>query len=99
MNFSGGIGENILGLIIWVALIYAVFRLLTESIYAVLRIALAIFIAAEIIYFLQLWIDIPFLDRISWDLIEKLNLQIVKLFNAIFNFGQTTVKNLNIQSQ
>lgn len=97
MSFSGGIVENVLGVILWVALIYAVFRLLTDSIYAVLRVALAIFIAAEIIYFLQLWIDIPFLDRISWDLIEKLNLQIGKLFTAFFNFGQTAIKNLNGQ--
>jgi hypothetical protein len=83
MNFGSGFSGDILGLIVWAALIYAVFRLLADSIYSILRVAVAVFVAAEIIYFLRLSIDIPFFDRISWDFIEQLNRQIVNVFQRL----------------
>ncbi len=79
------IPENLLGILIWAALIYAIFRLLSDSLVAILRVVIAVFVAAEIIYFLRETIDLPFLDRISWQFIEDINQTIIHFFKNTFS--------------
>ena len=87
--------ENILAIIILAVLIFAVFHLLAKSAYAILRIALAVLLTIEILYYLRLLINIPFLNQINWSFIDQLNLRIIQFFKTIFTFGSDAVFRIN----
>lgn len=79
------ITDNVLGWILLAVLAILIFKAISDSVVTILRAAISILVAAEIIYFARLWIDIPILARLNWSWIEALNRTIVSLFQSLVN--------------
>ena len=77
------ISNNLIGWVLLIVLAILIFKIISDSVVTIVRIAISVLVAAEIIYFARLWIDIPMLNRLDWTWIETLNQAIVNLFNSV----------------
>lgn len=74
---------DILGWILLIVLAVLIFKIISDTVETIVRVAIAVLVAAEIIYFARLWVYIPMLDRIDLSWIEMLNQAIVNLFQSV----------------
>lgn len=74
---------DILGWILLIALAVLIFKIISDTVVTIVRIAIAVLLAAEIIYFARLWIDIPMPGSIDLSWIETLNQAILNLFHSV----------------
>lgn len=77
------ITNNILGWILLIVLVILIFKIISDTVVTIVRIAIAVLLAAEIIYFARLWVDIPMLGSVDLSWIETLNQAIVNLFHSV----------------
>lgn len=75
--------NNILEWILLIVLAVLIFKIISDTVVTIVRIAIAALLAVEIIYFARMWIDIPMLGSIDLSWIETLNQAIINLFHSV----------------
>lgn len=72
--------DIVLSLAIWIVIVVVLVRLISETVNAVLRVAVAAFIALEVVYFAKSIVQIPLIDRVDWTWVEAFNGWVLSLF-------------------